>query len=210
MKFIVKIIPFFIVISQLAGSVAMADDSLVSDKTWIPENGVYMSVEELKFGVPSYQIHQLYKSRHDDNFSIKKWSRTTRMLVINGVGKRISLRDSVFCVMEDGDMRVCRGGRFHTVYEFGRVCYFRESYPMVKDQMSPVVTETYGTAEYFLLDLESGMILDYSLNSVESLIKSDVELLKEFRSIRKLKKRKSLMYLYIEKYNSRNPLPIIT
>ena len=73
--------------------------------------------------------------------------------------------------------------------------------------MSPVVTEVYGRAEYNLFEFNTGLVLKYSLKNIESLIKDDEDLYREFKAIRRSKNRKNKMYLYIEKYNSRNPLP---
>ncbi len=175
------------------------------DTTWFPEQGVYMSLESLQSGKPGYMLADLYKSQYDTSYTIREWSRSSRLLVTTSVGKKASIRDSIFCISEDGRVELYMGGRFHKVLEFGAICYFRESYKIVKDQMSPVVTETYGTADYRLLELNTGLIYDFNLSNVENLIRKDEELFREFKSIKSSKKRKNLMYLYIEKFNRRNP-----
>ena len=57
----------------------------------------------------------------------------------------------------------------------------------------------------FIIDFETGKILEYTVESVEVLIMKDTELYDEFMSLRK-KKKKQLKFLYIRKYNERNPL----
>jgi len=180
-----------------------------SDSTdiWIPMSGVYMSAEDLKDGIPSYVKSQLYKSRYVENFSVIKWSRTSRLLIMTNSDKKVSIKDSVFCVVDNGKVRLFKNGKFHDVLVFGRICYFKEYFPRIKSNLTPVVTDTYGRADYILMELKTGNVLKYSLNSIEYLIKDDKELYKEFKSIKKNKQRKSMIYLYIEKYNSRNPLP---
>jgi hypothetical protein len=174
---------------------------------WVPQSGVYMDVSDLQDGIPTYTEAQLYKSNTDANFSITKWSRTSRLLIYNNAGKRLSIKDSVFCVVDDGKVRVFRSGKFHDVLLFGQICYFKEYLPMRNQNLSPVVTNVYGTVDYLLLDLKTGAVFKYSLGNIEHLIKDDEDLYYEFKSIKKSKQRKKMMYLYIEKYNSRNPLP---
>jgi len=59
--------------------------------------------------------------------------------------------------------------------------------------------------DQYLVDFETGVIWEYDLNSVKSLIKNDTELYNEFKKLRRrIKKR--MMFSYIRRYNERNPL----
>ena len=90
--------------------------------------------------------------------------------------------------------------------EFGRIVYFKESYRSKQDNMSPVVTDSRGISKVMLHSLNSGKFYPYNLSNLEFLIADDSDLLLEFRSIKRNRDRKRLLYLYIEKYNERNPL----
>jgi hypothetical protein len=57
----------------------------------------------------------------------------------------------------------------------------------------------------YLLDFKTGNILDYSEESVELLLMADPVLHDEFASLSK-KKQKQLKFLYIRKFNEKNPL----
>jgi hypothetical protein len=57
----------------------------------------------------------------------------------------------------------------------------------------------------FLLDFSTGKIFDYSIGGMEVLLMSDPELHDEFTQLKKKKKKQSL-FLYLRKYNERNPL----
>ena len=57
----------------------------------------------------------------------------------------------------------------------------------------------------YLLDFKTGKILDYDVASVELLLMRDPELYDEYISL-KNKKKKQLKFLYIRRFNERNPL----
>lgn len=57
----------------------------------------------------------------------------------------------------------------------------------------------------FLIDMETGEILDYSLPNVEYLLKRDPRVYDEFMKLRKRKRGKEMFY-YVKLYNELNPL----
>ena len=72
----------------------------------------------------------------------------------------------------------------------------------------------YGSPNYrttelkqFLLDFNSGKVLEYETKNVEMLLMTDPELHDEFSRMRS-KKKQQLRFLYIRKFNERNPLYI--
>lgn len=63
----------------------------------------------------------------------------------------------------------------------------------------------------FLIDFETGKVLDYEVKSLEVLLMKDPELHDEYATLKK-RKQKQLKFLYIRKFNERNPLyfPVTT
>jgi hypothetical protein len=57
----------------------------------------------------------------------------------------------------------------------------------------------------YLLDFKSGNILDYEVESMKVLLMADPELHDEYVSMGK-KKQKQMKFLFIRKFNERNPL----
>ena len=57
------------------------------------------------------------------------------------------------------------------------------------------------------LDFSTGKVLDYDVQGVEVLLMKDPELYDEFEAL-KNKKKKQMKFLYIRKFNERNPLYI--
>jgi hypothetical protein len=57
----------------------------------------------------------------------------------------------------------------------------------------------------YLLDFKTGNVLDYNEESVELLLMTDPVLHDEFSALSN-KKKKQLKFLYIRKFNEKNPL----
>jgi hypothetical protein len=57
----------------------------------------------------------------------------------------------------------------------------------------------------FLMDFNNGKVMEYETKSVELLLMTDPELHDEFARLRS-KKKKQLQFMYVRKFNERNPL----
>jgi hypothetical protein len=55
------------------------------------------------------------------------------------------------------------------------------------------------------MDFSTGKVMEYDVAGVEVLLMKDPELYDEFVSLRK-KKKKQLKFMYIRKFNEKNPL----
>ena len=59
----------------------------------------------------------------------------------------------------------------------------------------------------YLLDFDTGEVMDYEKDNLEILLMKDPELHDEYSQLGR-KKQKQLKFLYIRKFNERNPLYI--
>ena len=59
--------------------------------------------------------------------------------------------------------------------------------------------------QQFILDFKTGKIYDYDVKGMEVVLMHDPELYDEYQNLSK-KKKKQLKFIYIRKYNERNPL----
>jgi hypothetical protein len=71
----------------------------------------------------------------------------------------------------------------------------------------PQQAETYTRTEMkqFILDFETGKVMDYSVQNVEIALMRDPELYDEYMAL-KSKQKKQLKFLYIRKFNESNPV----
>jgi DNA mismatch repair ATPase MutS len=59
----------------------------------------------------------------------------------------------------------------------------------------------------YLIDFESGKVLEFDIDNTELLIMKDNQLYEEYVKLSR-KKKKDLMFLYVRKFNEKNPLYI--
>jgi DNA topoisomerase VI subunit A len=92
--------------------------------------------------------------------------------------------------------------RFYDPYSYYPYSYYPYGYN--RYGYSP---GSYATDEMkqYLIDFETGKILEYTEKNVEILLMKDPELHDEYASLKK-KKQKQLKFLYIRKFNEKNPV----
>lgn len=95
-----------------------------------------------------------------------------------------------------------------TVYHNNYQHYNTNPYHMYNyhnSYMYPPPTSTTSELHQYILDFETGNVLEFNQDNLEMLLGRDPELLQQYNSLRK-RKKKQLVFLYLRKYNERNPL----
>lgn len=172
-----------------------------------PADGVYCSFSAFRNNKPDLVKEQLIKSVYNTEFTIRQWSGTEDLYYSNAQGEKTALsRDSIWGFAENGVVYIYLGHRFHKIHTLGQISYFLESYPIIKGNMAPVVTETKATSSYRLLDMETGDLYDYRVETLTTLLASDEAIFNEYKAITSLKSKKKKMFLFLEKFNKAHPL----
>jgi hypothetical protein len=92
---------------------------------------------------------------------------------------------------------------YYSPYSYGNSYYPYSSYYSPYDRNY----STRNELKQYLIDFESGKILEFDLESTELLLMKDNKLYEEFIQLPR-KKKKELMFVYIRKFNEENPLYI--
>lgn len=83
--------------------------------------------------------------------------------------------------------------------------YYNSSYYYNRYYRSPSSSYSSTEVRQYLIDFESGKLLDFDVASVEILLMKDPELYDEYMTLNR-KKKKQYKFVYIRKFNERNPL----
>lgn len=171
-----------------------------------PDDGVYLSFDELRENAPSLKRPRLFRSMYDTNFTILQWSRSPSLYYMNKDNQKVSLkRESIVMIAENNTAYIQQNGVFHKASLFGPVIVFTEIYPKINEPMAVVVTEVKASSRDRILDTENEMVMDYTLENFQQILKRDVELNNQFNAIKSIKQKRKMAYSFIEKYNARNP-----
>jgi hypothetical protein len=93
---------------------------------------------------------------------------------------------------------------YNPYYNYGYP-YYGNPYNPYNPYYSPYSNSGSTEMRQYLLDFKTGNVLEYDVESVELLLMTDPDLHDEFASLSS-KKQKQMKFLYIRKFNERNPL----
>ena len=178
-----------------------------------PSDGIYLTFTSFRKGEPDIQRDQLFKDLKSTQpaVSFRQWFNSTEKYLQTDTAGMVSFGETpVWGYVENGTLYILLNGKFHKVLVLGTISYFLESYPVVRGQMSPVVTDARTVSSYKLLDMKTGRIGTYETGRLETLMKDDQELYDEFRSIVSAKAKEKKMYSFMERFNQRHPLSPLT
>jgi hypothetical protein len=181
--------------------------------------GLYLNFDQVRFNnpVPKSRIISTFDYNEPDFFD-KVLEKKTVYFYDNIGNKNELLTDKIWGYSRNGAIYIRMQDGFYRITQIGSICHFvavqttySNSYasPYYYDPyMNPYMSgQSYPTTEMrqFLLDFSTGKIFDYSAEGLEVLLMGDPDLHNEFISLNKKKKKQSL-FLYLRKYNERNPL----
>ncbi len=142
----------------------------------------------------------------------------------NGVKKVMKTKD-IWGYGRNGALYINVGSAFHRISFVGNICHFVASVttynPNYYDPYyyNPYYSNSYYNPRYgmprssyssselrqYLLDFETGEVLDYDTESVEVLLMKDPELADEYHALRS-RKQKQMKFVFIRRFNERHPL----
>jgi hypothetical protein len=208
-------VPFSFSQDQTAGMVKYTPDFKFKD-------GLYLSFSQLKTNNPLPVARVLSETDHEDADFYNKLLEGKKIIYFDdfGVQQTVSV-EKIWGFSRNGIVYIRIGGNYSRITVIGSICHFvanittyNSSYYdpysynpyYYRYSASPTTTSTTEMRQY-LLDFETGKILDYDVQGVEVLLMKDPELYDEFAALRN-KKKKQMKFLYIRKFNERNALYI--
>jgi hypothetical protein len=142
----------------------------------------------------------------------------------NGVKKELKTTET-WGYGRNGILYINVGGAFHRISFVGSICHFVANVTTYNpNQYDPYYYNPYYSNSYYynrysmpqsnvaqtdlrqyLLDFETGDVMEYDAESVEVLLMKDPELADEFHALRN-RKQKQMKFVFIRRFNERHPL----
>lgn len=183
--------------------------------------GFYISFEQVKANDPIPPARLITDFDYTDPDFFNKVLERKKISYFDAFGIRQEVEvNKLWGISRNGAIFIRIGEVFNRITFIGNIChfvatittyntryydpYYYNPYYYYRYMYSP---PTYASSEMrqFLIDFDNGKVLDYTVESVEILLMKDPELHDEFTSLKK-KKKKQLKFMYIRKFNERNPL----
>ena len=184
--------------------------------------GIYPNFATVKQNSP---IPKTRLVTDEDLFSRDFFERVTqekRLVFYDDFGVKQELNTSnIWGYGRNGVLYVNLGSRFHRISFVGSIShfvatittynsgyydpYYRQSYYHNPYYRSPSSNYSSTEVRQYLIDFETGKLMEFDVASVEVLLMRDPELHDEYAALRR-KKKKQFKFVYIRKFNERNPL----
>lgn len=186
------------------------------------KEGIYLSFDQLKRNqpIPKSRIISSIDPNNKDFF--QQLLTKDKIYVYDNLGiKNELLVKNIWGYCENGFIYISMSEGFHRISFVGSLCHFiadvtvyssayQDPYynmynnPYYYYSSRPITTKTSEVRQY-ILDFESGRIYEYTVDGLEMALMSDPQLYDEYMALSN-KKKKELKFLYIRKYNDKNPL----
>ncbi|HHJ11040.1 MAG TPA: hypothetical protein ENK25_09170 [Bacteroidetes bacterium] len=187
-------------------------------------DGIFLNFDQVKSNQPILKSRILtIVGYNDQDFYNKVLSHEViTYFDDNGIRRQVK-KDNIWGYARNGILYVQIKGHFDRITIVGGICHFvgtittyetryydpnyQYYYPYYFYYPSYYETSTYERTEMrqFILDFETGKIMEYNVESVEVALMRDPELYDEYVKLGP-RKKKQLKFLYIRKFNERNPV----
>jgi hypothetical protein len=226
LKRIIKAIPAFLLFFVLAQSNGQEVGTVKYSPEFKFKEGIFLNFDQVKKNTPILKSRIITQVAYDNPDFFELILKEKKIQLFDELGSKqeiqtkniwgfsrngvlyINLNDGYFRVTIIGN--ICHFVASQTTYNSDRYPSYGYGYPYYSPYYYPYSSayssgNTNVEMKQYLLDFKTGNVLEYNEESVELLLMADPELHDEFASLSK-KKRKQMKFLYIRKFNEKNPL----
>ncbi|MBN1251653.1 MAG: hypothetical protein JXA16_05940 [Bacteroidales bacterium] len=187
-------------------------------------DGVYMGIEDVKRNNPIPKARIVYSGDYNDYSFFENVLSGDIFYVLDNLGqKRELLVKEIWGFSQNGILFIYWNNEFNRIPVFGSISHFIADKTVIDNNYNPYDNyyNRYNSFYYptnqnikkelmqYLLDMETGNIMNYNYKNVEILLMKDDKLYEEFVKLKK-KEKKQLKFLYLRKYNEKHPFYFIT
>jgi len=224
---ILQIMLPFIVLGQ--------NDSIVGKKVAFDQDfkfkdGIFLSFEDVRRNNPVSKARIITDINYNDFAFFEKVMENEVVYVLDGMGQRSEIKaKQIWGFSQNGTLFIKWNDVFNRIPVFGSLCHFIADKTYIDNRTNPYYNNYYNSYNYYtynnpynnpysqsvqtelrqyLLDMETGQVMDFTYENVEIVLARDAELLAEFVKL-KNKKKDQLKFLYLRKYNEKKPFYFI-
>lgn len=201
-------------------------------------DGIYLNFDQVKLNNPIPKAKLLTSVDYNDREFFKKILSSEKIFYYDNMGVRQDIaRNTIWGYARNGVIYVQIQENFNRITFVGSICHFVADITtyVSRNYYSPYgyydpYYSPYGYSRYYnpynsyyspynqpnttrnelkqyLIDFESGKVLEFDIENTKLLLMKDDQLYEEYVQLSR-KKQKELMFVYIRKFNEKNPLYI--
>jgi hypothetical protein len=186
------------------------------------KEGIFLSHQQVRNNDPVPKSRIITSIDYSDRDFFTSVLDNRKLLFYDHYGMKQEVKsDDVWGFCRNGILYISLDDKYHRVTIVGNICHFVATITTYDNRYY----DPYGYNPYnyyggyggyqrntqtnemrqYIIDFEQGKLYDYDYSSLEILLMKDPELHDEYSQLRKKKKRQ-LKFLYLRKFNDRNPL----
>src|SRR5512133_2430910 len=201
-------------------------------------DGIYLNFEQVKTNNPIPKAKLLTSVDYNDREFFRKLLEMDKIYFYDDMGIRQEIpKSTIWGYSRNGVLYVQIQENFNRITFVGNICHFvadvttydsrsyGSPYGYYDPYYSPYSYGSYYSPYYnpyyspyrsnmgrtelkqYIIDFESGKVLEFDIENTELLLMKDNQLYEEYVQLSR-KKKKELMFVYIRKFNEKNPLYI--
>ena len=200
------------------------------------KDGIYLDFDEVKQNSPIPKAKLLTSIDYNDREFFRKILEGDKIYFYDNMGVRQEIaKNTIWGYSRNGVLYVQIQDNFNRITFIGNICHFVAdittmdsryyspygydpyyspySYSSYYNPYSPYYSPYRQSSlarnelKQYLIDFESGKVLEFDVENTELLLMKDTKLYDEYVQLSR-KKKKELMFVYIRKFNEKNPLYI--
>ncbi len=182
--------------------------------------GIYLNFDQVRENKPILKSRIVSDVNIRDIDFFEKVLRSKKIIYYDDYGiKQAYEIEKIWGYCRKGTLYIQVEGEFNRIPVVGKICHFVANITVYRDRYYNQYDPYYNynstlrpqqpsyELKQFLLDFETGSIMEYDYQTLSVILMRDPDLHEEFINFKK-KKRKKLKFLYLRKYNEKHPLYI--
>lgn len=201
-----------IVTFQLSGRAQTKAIQYTRDFVFRP--GLYLTFSDFKNNKPIPPSRIQFKSHQGDKDFMRMVVDQSTIVFLDSTGKEWEVKSrEIWGYSSNGSVFVSHGTDFNRINVIGSLSHFVATIPVRVGMNDPFYYNdpfqsgqqyTYVSSQY-VMDFETGKILEFNSENMEALLKRDEALFKEFTALKKKQKR-DMIFVYLRKFNEKYPI----
>jgi hypothetical protein len=202
------------------------------------KDGIYLNFDQVKLNSPIPKAKLLTSIDYNDREFFKKILEMDKIYFYDNMGVRQEIaKNTIWGYSRNGVLYVQIQANFNRITFVGSIChfvadittynsrYYNSPYGYYDPYYSPYGYSNYynpydpyyspyrqsnmgrNELKQYLIDFESGKVLEFDIENTELLLMKDNQLYEEYVQLSR-KKKKELMFVYVRKFDEKNPLYI--
>jgi len=199
------------------------------------KDGIYLNFDQVKTNNPIPKAKLLTSADYNDRDFFKKVFESGKIYFYDEMGVRQEMdKSNIWGFARNGVLYVLIQDNFNRITFFGSICHFVAdvtTYDTRYNNYSPYgyydPYSPYGMGSYspygsyyspysqqsmprnelkqYIIEFETGKVMEFSVENVQILLMKDPTVYDEYVQLSR-KKKKELMFVYIRKFNEKNPI----